>query len=68
MTEQTPARAHRDRTPSGPSRRQFLSRAAAGTFTLGLGASAAEQLLAAPSAQAATAFGYGSGGGYYTVN
>lgn len=54
--------------PSGPSRRQFLSRAGAGAIVLGLGASGAEQLLAAPSAQAATAFGYTSSGGYFTVS
>ncbi len=51
----------------GTSRRQFLGRAA-GTLALGLGASAAEQLAAAPSARAATAFGYTSGGGYFTVS
>ncbi len=53
--------------PGGHSRRQFLGRAGAGALALGLGATGAEQLLAAPAAQAA-AFGYSGGGGYFTVN
>jgi rhamnogalacturonan endolyase len=55
------------RPPAGASRRQFLGRAGAGVLALGLGAAGVEQLLAAPSAQAA-AFGYSSSGGYFTVN
>lgn len=49
------------------SRRQFLGRAGAGVFALGLGAAGAEQLIAAPSASAA-AFGFTSSGGLFTVN
>jgi rhamnogalacturonan endolyase len=51
-----------------PSRRQFLRRAGAGALALGLGAAGAEQLLAQTAAGAATAFGYTSGGGLYTVS
>lgn len=49
------------------SRRQFLGRAGAGALALGLGGAATEQLLTAPSAQAA-AFGFSSSGGFFTVN
>jgi rhamnogalacturonan endolyase len=53
---------------SSPSRRQFLSRAGAGALVLGLGAVGADQLLVPARAEAATAFGYTSSGGYYTVS
>lgn len=55
-------------SPPPPSRRQFLSRAGAGALVLGLGAAGAEQLLVPSRAEAATAFGYTSSGGYYTVS
>lgn len=64
----TPSGPSRFESACGPSRRQFLGRAGAGALALGLGVSAAEQLLAPAGAQAATAFGYTSGGGYYTVS
>lgn len=48
--------------PSTPTRRQLLARTGAGALALGLGAFGVE------TAQAATAFGYTSGGGYYTVS
>jgi hypothetical protein len=57
------------RTPPGPRplrRREFLSRAGAGGLVIGLGAVAAGEL--APAALAATAFGYTSSGGYFTVS
>lgn len=54
-------------TSAGQSRRQFLGRAGAGALALGLGAAGTEQLLAEPSAQAAT-FGFSSSGGFFTVN
>ncbi|MBS2966936.1 cellulose binding domain-containing protein [Actinocrinis puniceicyclus] len=66
MSEQLPARPRGRRPPSGASRRQFLGGAGAGVFALGLGTSAAQQLLATPQARAAS-FGYSSGGGYFTV-
>ena len=51
--------------PRPLARREFLTRTAAGGLALGLGAAAAGTV-AAPAARAA-AFGYTSGGGYYTV-
>ncbi|MBR7838132.1 twin-arginine translocation signal domain-containing protein [Actinospica durhamensis] len=48
--------------PSLPTRRQFLARSGAGALALGIGA------VGVDTAQAATAFGYTSSGGYYTVS
>jgi len=49
-------------------RRQFLTRAGPGGLALGIGASTAEVAARPAAARAATAFGYTSSGGYYTVS
>lgn len=50
-------------------RRQFLTGAAAGGLALGLAGAAADAIAGrVPPARAATAFGYSSSGGYYTVS
>jgi rhamnogalacturonan endolyase len=51
--------------PRSLARRQFLTRAGAGGLVIGLGAAAADGILA-PAAKAAS-FGFTSSGGFYTV-